>query len=81
MKVEEPIEEFEFKNMDYDRGDRSKEQNSTNNPRSPSIQEHLTTNEQMKSERQRQNNDTENRNLNVYTRSGRLVKRPERLNL
>ena len=81
LKVEEPIEEFEFKNMDYDRGDRSKEQNSTNNPRSPIIQEHLTTNEQMKSGRQRQNNDTENRNLNVYTRSGRLVKRPERLNL
>ena len=50
LKVEEPIEEFEFKNMDYDSGDRSKEQNSMNNPRSPSIQEHLATNEQMKSE-------------------------------
>ena len=59
LKVEEPIEEFEFENMDYDSGDRSTEQNSTNNPRSPSIQEHLTTNEQMKSERQRQNNDIE----------------------
>ena len=61
-----------------------KEGNGNINPGKPSVKEPSTTKEQVQAGRQivsRQNNDTENENLNVYTRSGRLVKRPERLNL
>ena len=53
-------------------------------PENRSYKSHRPPKEQVQSGRQivsRQNNDAENGNLNVYTRSGRLVKRPERLNL
>ena len=62
--------------MDYDIG--------TTNPKPSMVEEELTTNERVQPRRQivsGQNNGTENRSLNVYTRSGRLVKRPERLDL
>ena len=75
MKVEEPIEGSEIENTDYDDGVHPKEENSSNiNPREPIVQEPSTTKEQVQSGRQivsRQNNDAENGNLNVYTRSGR----------
>ena len=56
----------------------------TTNPKPSMVEEELTTNERVQPRRQivsRQNNGTENRSLNVYMRSGRLVKRPERLDL
>ena len=82
LKVEEPIEGSEIENTDYDDGVHPKEGNGNINPRAPIVQEQSTTKEQVQSGRQivaRQNDDAENGN--VYTRSGRLVKRPERLNL
>ena len=75
LKVEEPMERSDI-DMDYDIG--------TTNPKPSMVEEELTTNERVQPRRQivsRQNNGTENRSLNVYTRSGCLVKRPERLDL
>ena len=65
-----------FIDMDYDIG--------TTNPKPLMVEEELTTNERVQPRKQivsRQDNGTENRSLNVYTRSGHLVKRPERLDL
>ena len=69
MKVEEPIEGSEIENTDYDDGVHPKEENSNINPREPIVQEPSTTKERQIVSRQ--NNDAENENLNVYTRSGR----------
>ena len=73
LKVEEPIKGSEIENMNYD-GVYPKEGNGDINPGEPNVKEPSTAKEQVQSSRQivsRQNNDTENVNLNVHTRSGR----------
>ena len=75
LKVEEPMESSHIE-MDYNIG--------TTNLKPSMVEEELTNNERVQPRRQivsRQNNGTDNGSLNVYTRSGRLVKRPERLDL
>jgi hypothetical protein len=72
LKVDEPMERHEVEKVDY-----GGEEDQSN--------EQLNANAQLQSETQavvsRPNNDDGNSSLKTYTRSGRLVKPPDRLNL
>ena len=85
LKVEEPMERSEMENLDYDEGKvRAKEQFGTITAKTPMLQKQSTINKQLQLEAPvvlRQNNDVENRNANICTRRGRLVKHPYRQNL